>query len=229
MSTIPLSNLSFMLIPLGMVWFIYYKWTGDKKEIIYATLRMLSQLLIIGYLLVYIFQEEKAYVGAMILTFMLLAASLITLRNTNDKSRKHYSIILTAITISGVFHLFFVVYLVLDIRHFYEPKYVIPIAGMVFANTMNAVSLCIDRFEKEITRSSFLEARNMAFKSSLIPQINSLLAVGLVSLPGMMTGQIISGVDPLIAVRYQIMIMAMTLSTAGISVFLYLLLKQRSL
>lgn len=229
MSTIPLSNLSFMLIPLGMVWFIYYKWTGDKKEIIYATLRMLSQLLIIGYLLVYIFQEEKAYVGAMILTFMLLAASLITLRNTNDKSRKHYSVILTAITISGVFHLFFVVYLVLDIRHFYEPKYVIPIAGMVFANTMNAVSLCIDRFEKEITRSSFLEARNMAFKSSLIPQINSLLAVGLVSLPGMMTGQIISGVDPLIAVRYQIMIMAMTLSTAGISVFLYLLLKQRSL
>ena len=73
----------------------------------------------------------------------------------------------------------------------------------------------------------FEQAREIAFKACMIPQINSLLAVGLVSLPGMMTGQILSGVDPLIAVRYQIMIMTMILSSAGISAIIYFLLKKK--
>ena len=86
------------------------------------------------------------------------------------------------------------------------------------------------RFDKEISRNKTFEiARNSAFKSSLIPQINSLLAVGLVSLPGMMTGQILSGVDPLIAVRYQIMVMSTILSSAGISMIIYFILKERSI
>ena len=92
---------------------------------------------------------------------------------------------------------------------------------MIFANTMNSISICIERFEKEIQTSSFIKARESSFKASMIPQINSLLAVGLVSLPGMMTGQILSGIDPLIAVRYQIMIMIMLLSTAGLSKIIY--------
>ena len=61
----------------------------------------------------------------------------------------------------------------------------------------------------------------------MIPQINSLLAVGLVALPGMMTGQILSGVDPMIAVRYQIMIMSMILSSSGIAIVVYFTLKKK--
>ena len=109
----------------------------------------------------------------------------------------------------------------------YEPSIIIPIAGMIFANTMNSVSICIERFEKEIELNSFIKAREYAFKASLIPQINSLLAVGLVSLPGMMTGRILAGIDPLIAVRYQIMIMIMLLSTAGLSIIIYFALIKR--
>ncbi len=94
----------------------------------------------------------------------------------------------------------------------------IPLAGMAFANAMNSVSLASERLQAEIDNgNSGIKARNTAFQASLIPTINSLFAVGLVSLPGMMTGQILSGVSPLIAVRYQIMVMCMLFAVSGIA------------
>jgi len=228
MQTIPFLNLFYLVIPLLITWYFYYKWTGDKKDILYSTFRMLVQLLTIGYLLLYIFENKHPLLGAFIIFFMALVSSQITIRNVNDKSLKHYGVILFAISGSVLIHLFLIIVFVLDIHHFYEPRYVIPIAGMVFANTMNAISLCVERFEKEKTRTEYINARQISFKAAMIPQINSLLAVGLVALPGMMTGQILSGIDPLIAVRYQIMIMAMALSTAGISIVIYFLLKGKS-
>jgi putative ABC transport system permease protein len=158
---------------------------------------------------------------------MVSVSTWIALRNTQDRSLKHYLLIFISIGISGIIHLVLIVGFVLDLEEFYEPRFVIPIAGMIFANTMNALSIAIERYEKEISRDVIFEkAREIAFKACMIPQINSLLAVGLVSLPGMMTGQILSGVDPLIAVRYQIMIMTMVISSAGISTVVYFLLKK---
>jgi putative ABC transport system permease protein len=96
---------------------------------------------------------------------------------------------------------------------------------MIFANAMNSVSLAADRLEAEIGRDvAYDHARNIAFRSSLIPITNSLFAVGLVSIPGMMTGQILSGVSPLIAARYQIMVMCMVFGAAGISSAIFLIL-----
>lgn len=227
MSTISFFNLSLSFIPLLFVWYFYYKWTKDKSDILVASIRMIIQLITIGYLLVFIFKSDDLKVGIFIVLFMIVVASWITLRNTNDKTFKHYFQILLAVGASGLINLFLIVGFVLELEKLYEPRYVIPLAGMVFANTMNALSLAVERFEKEIERTNFIEARQIAFKACMIPQINSLLAVGLVALPGMMTGQILSGVDPLIAVRYQIMIMAMTLSSAGISAVVYFLLKAK--
>ncbi len=113
----------------------------------------------------------------------------------------------------------------------YLPRYLIPLAGMIFANAMNSVSLAAERFEAEIKRDvDYDQARSIALRASLIPIINSLFAVGLVSLPGMMTGQILSGISPLIAVRYQIMVMCMIFGAAGISSACFLtLVKNRVL
>ena len=188
---------------------------------------MIIQLITIGYLLVFIFKSDDLKVGIFIVLFMIVVASWITLRNTSDKTFNHYFQILLSVAIAGLINLILIIGFVLELENLYEPRYVIPLAGMIFANTMNALSLAVERFEKEIERSSFEEARQIAFKACMIPQINSLLAVGLVALPGMMTGQILSGIDPLIAVRYQIMIMAMTLSSAGISAVVYFLLKAK--
>ena len=88
---------------------------------------------------------------------------------------------------------------------------------------MNAVSLAGERLFSELEHKiDYLDARNTAFQASMIPIINSLLAVGLVSLPGMMTGQILAGTEPVIAARYQIIVMCMIFSSAGISAALFL-------
>lgn len=227
MHTISYYNLALTLIPLIFVWYFYNRWTNNKSEIIIATIRMVIQLILIGYVLIFLFEKKDDLIGLAIITFMICVSTFIALRNTNDKSIKHYFTIFISILISGLIHLILIIGFVLDLERFYEPRFVIPIAGMIFANTMNALSLAIERFEKESERGlAFENAREIAFKACMIPQINSLLAVGLVSLPGMMTGQILSGVDPLIAVRYQIMIMAMVLSSAGISTIIYFLIKR---
>jgi len=110
---------------------------------------------------------------------------------------------------------------VIGANPWYHPQYFIPLAGMIVASSMNALSLYAERLGSEREKHSFETARNRAFNASLIPQFNSFLAVGLVSLPGMMTGQILSGVSPMIAVRYQIVVMVMVLCTAGFSVVFY--------
>ena len=230
MQIIPFTHLAYSILPLFIVWYYYKKWTNDKYEIITSTIRMVIQLLIIGYFLIYLFKEKNDFVGLLIIIFMITVSTWIALRNTQDKSLNHYSKIFLSIAISGIIHLILIIAFVLDLHTLYEPRYVIPIAGMIFANTMNALSLAIERYEKELSRDvSFEKAREVAFKACLIPQINSLLAVGLVSLPGMMTGQILSGIDPLIAVRYQIMIMTMVLSSAGISAIIYFTLKRKDI
>jgi putative ABC transport system permease protein len=91
---------------------------------------------------------------------------------------------------------------------------------------MNTVSLAAERFESEKDRETDVAtARNVALDAALIPQINGLLAVGLVSLPGMMTGQILSGVDPQVAVRYQIMVMCMVFGSGGLAAAMYLAMR----
>ncbi len=94
---------------------------------------------------------------------------------------------------------------------------------------MNSVSLCGERFFAEVNRGeSYIYARNIAFKTSMTPNINALFAVGIVSLPGMMTGQILTGVSPFIAARYQIMVMCMVFASAGLASAIFLMLNKKS-
>ena len=99
------------------------------------------------------------------------------------------------------------------------------LAGMIFATAMTSISLAGERLQSELAQGKLYDdAGKVAFNTSMIPNINAMFAVGLVSLPGMMTGQILSGVSPFIAARYQIMVMCMIFASAGISAayFLYL-------
>ena len=130
-----------------------------------------------------------------------------------------------AITVGAGIILLLITQGVLNLQPWYLPSYMIPLAGMIFASAMNSISLAGERLEAEINRNmDYDRARVVALQASLIPITNSLLAVGLVSLPGMMTGQILSGVSPFIAARYQIMVMCMMFSSAGISAAIFLAL-----
>ena len=195
---------------------------------IYANVRMVSQLLIVGYLLVFIFTVKNPWIVVGILAVMIIASSWIALGVIKQLQPQLFGVTLLAIVIGGGLNLLVVTQGVLALEPWYEPRYMIPLAGMIFANAMNAVSLAAERLDSELESDlSHREARDIAFQASLIPTVNSLFAVGLVSLPGMMTGQILSGVSPLVAVRYQIVVMCMIFSSAGISSALFLMLSKK--
>ena len=217
-----------MFIPILIMIVLYIRWTEDRYTIVYALFRMLVQLILIGYVLTYIFNTSSSLLVVGILSLMLIAASVIALRPLQQKQPKLYLYTFVSIMIGGLFTLVLVIFGVLHLNPWYEPKFIIPLAGMIFANAMNAVSIAAERFESEKSRNEgYKSARAKAYKAALIPIINALFAVGLVSLPGMMTGQILSGIDPLIAVRYQMMVMLMILGSAGIAVAVYLILIKR--
>jgi len=226
---ISMLNLLWACIPVVIMIVIYIRWTHDKVTLFYALARMLIQLLLIGYVLTYIFTSDSPYLIVLILSVMLVAASIISLRPMQKKDTSLYMKAFISITLGGLFTLVMIIFGVLNLNPWYEAKFLIPLAGMIFANSMNAVSISAERYESEVERGNiYEEARATAYKAALIPIVNALFAVGLVSLPGMMTGQILSGVDPLIAVRYQMMVMLMILGSAGVSVAIYLvLLKDR--
>ena len=145
------------------------------------------------------------------------------MRSTKRSGWDTYRRILVSIGLAGTLNLALVSFLVLRLDPWYELRAMIPIAGMIYSTGMNVVSLCAERYESEMDRSGdHSQSRREAYRASLIPQVNSFLAVGLVALPGMMTGQILAGVSPLDAVRYQIMVMGMIMSTAGLAAALYL-------
>ena len=190
---------------------------------------MLIQLLAIGYVLTYIFEANQPIIVFGVLTVMVLVASWISLRTIPQRRVGLFGYAVVAVLVAGGATLAVVSQGVLSLRPWYAPRYLIPLAGMLFSNCMNTVSLSAERFFAERARETTLEtARNTAFQAALIPITNSLFEVGLVSIPGMMTGQVLAGVDPLIAARYQIMVMCMIYGSSGISAALFLLLVGRA-
>ena len=227
---ITLQGLGLGLLPAAIVIGIMLYWSAGATTAMYATARMLIQLLLIGYVLVYIFEAQQPQIIGAVLVVMLLFASWIAIRPVARKQRHLFRNALIAISVSGVLVLALVSQVVIGVEPWFNPRYVVPLAGMVFAGAMNSVSLAAERLEAETARQvPASEARRIALQAALIPIINSLFAVGLVALPGMMTGQILSGISPLIAAKYQIVVMSMLFGVSGISAAMYLALHTRSL
>lgn len=215
------------LIPTLIVIVIMWRWSAGPKTALYATARMLIQLALIGYVLLQLFDTQHFAVVVGVLAVMLAAASWIAIRTVAERSAGLYRSALIAITVPGVLVLLLVSQVVIGVDPWFSPRYVIPLAGMIFAGAMNAVSLAAERVEAERGNgASWEQARRAAFQSSLIPIINSLFAVGLVTLPGMMTGQVLSGVSPLVAAKYQIVVMSMLFGVSGMSAAIFLALER---
>ncbi len=226
---IELLDLAIALIPIFIVIIILAIWSLDSKTAVYASIRMLIQLIAIGYVLTSIFALNNPSIVVLVLAVMLLIASWIALRPLKQRSTNLFLKALIAICIGGVSTLVLTTLAVLNIDYWYEPQYVIPLAGMIFSNSMNTVSLAAERFESDISAGfDYKYARNNSFTVSLIPLINTFFAVGLVALPGMMTGQILAGVEPLVATKYQIVIMSVLFGSSGISAAIYLHLQRHA-
>jgi|TARA_R110001583_G_scaffold71924_2_gene201973 putative ABC transport system permease protein len=225
LAIIELPQLALAFIPVLAVIFIQFSWSLPQKRTLHALARMLVQLLLVGFFLGYIFESSSAWLVLLLLIIMVLFSSWIALNTIESPKFQLFQRAVLAISLSGALTLLIITQGVLQLSPWYHAQTLIPLAGMVFASSMNSVSLSGERFYSELANNvSYEQARNTAFQASMIPNVNALLAVGIVSLPGMMTGQILSGISPFIAARYQIMVMCMIFASAGISsaYFLYL-------
>jgi putative ABC transport system permease protein len=226
--TLSLPQLALAFVPVAITLVILFRWSFGTGNALYALGRMLVQLLLIGYVLAWIFGAHSGWLIMLVLAIMLVASSWIAMGTVREHRWQLLRSSLVAISLGGGLTLALITQLVLQLEPWYLPRYMVPLAGMVFANGMTAVSLAAERLYAELGHGlAWEQARLAAYQAAMIPVINALFAVGLVSLPGMMTGQILSGVSPLIAARYQIMVMCMIFAASGISTAVFLALCRR--
>ncbi len=203
-------------------------------QIIIAGLRTTVQLLLIGLVLKALFAHVNIALLALIALVMLLAAGreIIARQKRKLTGWWGYGIGLLSISISSFSITMLALAVIIDNKPWYEPQYSIPLLGMLMGNTMNGISLGLDRlYQTTWEQKMVIEARLMlgqkwtkaiedirreSIRSGMIPIINSMAVAGIVSLPGMMTGQILAGSPPVEAVKYQILIMFMIAGGTGL-------------
>ena len=193
------------------------------KTLLIAAVRTIVQLSFIGLILAWIFAREQWYEVLLILTVMTLIAGSAA----KNRVKRSYSGLLTdtllAVGISAVLVTTIAIVLILRVQPWYTPQFVIPILGLILGNSLTAISLTsnqlIESFYEQQERINMMlslsatpfeaihEQIRAAIVNGMTPTVNSMLVVGIVSLPGMMTGQILAGADPTQAVRYQIVTM----------------------
>lgn len=216
--TLTLAQLGWCLIPSVIVLWILWHWQLRAGEATYGFARMIVQLLLVGYALTYVFSARTPLLTVGVLAIMMIFAVWIALRPLSQRNGRLFAGVTLGMTAGTVSTLLFILGGVLGTNPLSEPQLLIPLGGMTFAGAMNTTSLALERFENEIgAGKGQREARVTAYKAGLIPTINSLFAVGIVSFPGTMTGQIMSGVPPHVAARYQILVMSLLFAASGIS------------
>ncbi|SFG81242.1 putative ABC transport system permease protein [Desulfotomaculum arcticum] len=205
---------------------------GLLKSLIWGTSRTFIQLTLVGYALTYIFQINNLWLIMAIITLMCYIASRAAVKRTPNVP--DYPAVLAFLSLLASTYLVGTIVTVLIIAPdpWYSARIVIPMLGMILGNSMNGIAISLDRLYGEArSRAAEIEAMltfgatpweavrssvREAIRAGMTPTINSLMVVGLVSLPGMMTGQILGGADPREAVRYQIVVMLMIAAAVAI-------------
>ena len=232
---------SLLLMSIGLAHILRAR---QGRDIFWSGLRMFVQLMIVGYLLHLVFALESALPVLLILVVMTGFAVQTIGARVETKMPNFYRVVGAAILFGCGGMTFFFCTLVIGLEPWYDPRYLIPLAGMVIGNSMTGASLAAERLAAEFReRREEIEtalclgssvklaaepAVSSAFRAALIPSVNAMAAMGLVFLPGMMTGQILSGTEPLIAVKYQIAIMCVITGRVALTTFMILRFGYRS-
>ncbi len=192
------------------------------KLLIVASIKMTVQLILSGLILTYIFENPHPIFVVAYVSVMVWFSIHRVLSNNKDLNKRFKAVIALSIASSGLFVLLFFVCVVVG-ESIFNPQYVIPISGMLMGNTMTGVSLGIKTFRESLDgqrakinallcfgaapKKILMPFVKQSLETAMLPTINSMIGMGVVSLPGMMTGQILSGTLPTTAILYQIAIM----------------------
>ncbi len=214
-----------------------------ERDLFIGTVRTFAQLFLLGYLLKYIFKINLVWLVLMIFVFMVFFAAWTIRGQVKEKQIAFFFPIFFSMMISFFFVSFIVTAVVVGVEPWWKPQYFIPLGGMVIGNSMNAIAISLERLFGELrSRRNEVEMKlclgadykeasqdmvKDAMRAGMIPSINSMMAVGVVFIPGMMTGQILAGADPLLAIRYQIVIMVMIVGATAIGALCVVLLVRK--
>jgi putative ABC transport system permease protein len=230
-----------LVIPIGIS--LYFKVKLIKSTLI-AVFRMAIQLALIGLFLEYIFKLNNPMVNILWVLIMIVVASFTVIGRSELNLKIFYLPIFISFIISNALVVIYFTSIVIKLDNILEAKYLIAISGMLLGNCLRSNIIGITHFYENIKRDENRYLYNLSLGASkyevllpyfsnsisiaMKPTIASMSVIGLVSLPGMMTGQILGGSNPLVAIKYQMAIMIAILVSTGLSVLLTILFTVRS-
>ncbi len=229
--------LVYLLLILPVAILAYYR-VGLLRKLGVGVLRMTTQLALVGFYLGYLFKLNNPWLNGAWILVMLVVANLSILNGARLSIRRLFPATLAATTLSTLAVVAVLIGLVVRPEPAYDARYLIPLSGMLLGNCLRANIISLERFFSSLRenegeyityltlgaslREACLPHLRRALNSAMAPQVSTVATMGIVSLPGMMTGQILGGGTPLLAVRYQIAIIVAILSAAVIGAYLNL-------
>lgn len=215
----------------------------QTKRIVISTIRCFIQLLAVGFLLTYLFQYQTWWMVLLVVAFMVIAATQIATSRINTSVPGLIPMVFISIFTSSVFIGFIVVEGIVQADPWYHAQQVIPIIGMVVGNAMSATAVAIDRLfadmdsrENEMfslialgatPREAAYPSLKAAIGAGMTPVLATMSAAGIVTIPGMMAGQILAGADPVAAAKYQIVVMLMLSAANTLAIVMVCFLSYR--
>lgn len=228
--------LVFIIIPVCLS---YYYSLGLSRSILWSAFRGISQLLLIGYILTFLFGLEPLQGIPLMLAIMIMTAALHAAKKGKGIPYILPVVFIIMVVIEGMVLALWLSFQIID----FEPDQVIPMSGMVIGNSMVAIGLALDKLKSEMKTEKEKILASLALgaspaqatqpfvkriiRSAMIPNIDGLKTIGIVQLPGMMTGLILGGVSPLVAVRFQIVISLSIFVAVSLSAMLAVLIIYR--
>jgi putative ABC transport system permease protein len=196
---------------------------GLEWSLAIATGRTILQLSVVGALLDIIFRLDNPWAVLAVVLVMLTIAAVVSRNRIGKKIPRLLPLVWVSIFVSTAFTLSYVNLLIVQPQRWYEPQYIIPLAGIILGNAINGAAIAGERLVSTINASQLeiethlslgatpqqavAQYRKDAIRAGLIPILNQMMVIGIVTLPGIITGQILSGVNPLDAASYQILVM----------------------
>lgn len=216
------------------------------RSLLLASVRTILQLLLIGLVLESVFSLNKWYAVVGLLVVMTVIAGISAVGRMERRYRGAYIDSVIAISCSSwIVAAYALLVIMRDVQPWYQPQYAIPLTGMILGNSLNGISLGMNRLSEQLsTNRSQLEAMmtlgatrweaardsvRQAVHTGITPIINAMMVVGIVSMPGMMTGQLLAGASPWQAVLYQIVIMFLIAAATILGTVAVVLLSYRRL
>ncbi len=227
---------SYLFLVLLLVMSLLLK-LGRGREFLVATVRMTFQLVLAGYILELVFRQQHILVTLAIMLFMQVFALVTIFGRVRGKIGPRLKKVVTlALFLGTSMPLAYFMFVVIAADPWYEPRFFIPIAGMTIGNSMTGITLGTERLTRvfQISRTRIEESLMLGatpqmavseflsdtFNAAIIPTINSMLGMGIIFIPGMMTGQILAGASPVDAIKYQIVIMMGILGSVALAVYM---------